>query len=278
MNFDLAHPLHLMKCPMLYQGMRFLNLFDCLFFYYIFVACVWFAYDQKIGARFFFLFVLSLVVNQGAKEFCALLRHLKVEHAHLYGFPSGAAQGMVTLLGFLALKVRKTWFWFLTIFLVLLVSYSRVYIGTHNRPDIIEGWAIGVALLAIYVATLPIIERFLVSQSKSKILVLSGCATLILCFLCRHPDAKALLVSGFGASVGLSWATQLAEPQNLYQRIGRALIAILGLYFLHQAMAQASHNVWLHTLEYYGAALLIGFWLSFGVPFLCSLVQAFKKS
>ena len=65
-----------------------------------------------------------------------------------FGFVSNHATNMsiVGIMVFLVLKkhYRKSWIFLLT--LVLIISYSRIYLGVHYLSDIIGGWILGLFL------------------------------------------------------------------------------------------------------------------------------------
>jgi undecaprenyl-diphosphatase len=67
----------------------------------------------------------------------------------LYGFVSSHAANTMGLAVFSLLTIKKRWFSILIISWVLLVSYSRVYLGVHYPSDILGGWLVGsgIALL-----------------------------------------------------------------------------------------------------------------------------------
>jgi membrane-associated phospholipid phosphatase len=278
-QFELTLMTHLqtIRGPLLDLVMVFLNLLDTQPFYIVVVACVWFGFRHKWGIALLFLSLISSLINQDLKT---LLAQPRPEHldpalglvwATSYGFPSGAAQGFVTIFGFLALQVKKKWFWVASIFLILLVSFSRVYLGLHFPTDILGGWAIGLLLLWGYWKGLPLAERFLRRQTRWRLMCISALCTFILCLLCLRPSLMLLMIFGFGVSVGLIWAPRFQEPQRVSQRITRPLIALAGIFLMQKGaetwvafMPQAIQFSWLTFAHF-----IIGAWLSFGMGILC---------
>ncbi len=79
-----------------------------------------------------------------------------------YAFPSMHAALSVAVYGFLAVAIarelRGYWHWVpysLTVFLVVSIGFSRLYLGAHWLSDILAGWSLGL----IWVATMGIAYR-----------------------------------------------------------------------------------------------------------------------
>jgi len=79
-----------------------------------------------------------------------------------YAFPSMHASLSVAVYGFLAAAIarelRGYWHWLpysLTVFVVVSIGFSRLYLGAHWLSDILAGWSLGL----VWVATLSIAYR-----------------------------------------------------------------------------------------------------------------------
>jgi undecaprenyl-diphosphatase len=96
-----------------------------------------------------------------------------------YSFPSGHTQSSVGTFGAIALGVKKTRVKILSLALVLLVPFSRMYLGVHTPLDV--GVSFLVALVLIFIL------RPLVKSSKEKPLfmwaLIGALALLIVVFL-----------------------------------------------------------------------------------------------
>jgi len=70
-----------------------------------------------------------------------------------YSFPSGHSFAAVTLYGMLAYWLvraasrRRAWIWTGTVFLILAIGFSRVYLGVHYASDVAAGFAAGLPWL-----------------------------------------------------------------------------------------------------------------------------------
>lgn len=94
----------------------------------------------------------SALLNIAAKQFFARERPSlweSIAPEHNYSFPSGHAMGSMTLAATLiGLSWTTRWRWPVLIVMapfVLLVGFSRLYLGVHFPSDILAGWAVATA-------------------------------------------------------------------------------------------------------------------------------------
>jgi undecaprenyl-diphosphatase len=73
-----------------------------------------------------------------------------------YAFPSAHAGRSIAVYGFLAVAIarelRSNWHWLpysSAVFLVVAISFSRLYLGAHWFSDVLGGWSLGVAWVAL---------------------------------------------------------------------------------------------------------------------------------
>ncbi len=121
------------------------------------VVTLWFAVDKRIAQKLFFVTAFSLGVNGIIKNFVKMPRPFadgKVscvrEHtATGYSFPSGHTQNFATWSTLIALKTKKILVWIVTISLILLVAFSRMFLGAHYPMDVIAGALLGVLFATV---------------------------------------------------------------------------------------------------------------------------------
>ncbi len=95
-------------------------------------------------------------LKQGATSFWGLLPSNAVDYYRnlggefSYGFPSGHTSVAVTVWGALALMFRKKWLTYLSIALIVLIPFSRIYLGVHFLADVIGGYVLGGLILWIF--------------------------------------------------------------------------------------------------------------------------------
>lgn len=129
------------------------------YFYMCLMPVFFIFFDRKKACSFSILILVSLLINAIIKNIVSIPRPLDdvvnplyASLAKGYSFPSGHAQGSVTLWGLIIISNKKSIKIFITCTLmILLISFSRLYLGVHFPLDIISGWVIGITVLFCYV-------------------------------------------------------------------------------------------------------------------------------
>ncbi|MGQ9778595.1 MAG: phosphatase PAP2 family protein [Bacillota bacterium] len=258
----------------LFRGASFLGseLFFLLFLPFI-LWCVDFTAGIRLGSYVF----LSQFVNIAAKDLFQLPRpaHYRPELARVkqggYGLPSGHAQNTIILWGALAVWSGKAWVRAAAAVLVLMVGFSRVYLGVHFPTDVLAGWGIGAMLLALFLAATPVVEERLTRMGLIPRIVLALALPILLALI--HPAKD--VVGGLAAMTGLGLGAALFAHRRSFcargpwpRRIVRYLLGIsvlAGLYLgLSAVFPRAGSALYLpfRFLRY----MLLGLWAGLGAP------------
>jgi undecaprenyl-diphosphatase len=64
-------------------------------------------------------------------------------HGGSYGFPSSHAANTAGLTCFCVFVLRRRWLSWVMVGWMVLVCYSRMYLGVHYPSDILAGWLLG---------------------------------------------------------------------------------------------------------------------------------------
>jgi len=137
-------------------------------------------------------------------------------------FPSGHAQNGVTVWGFLASRARSAAFWGLAVLVMLLIAFSRIYVGVHYPQDVIGGLILGAIFLCLFLWLMPLAERWLSRQPLALKLALAIVLPIAGLFLHRAdlrglypaPDAATTMGTILGMSAGF-----LFEPRAIRFRV-----------------------------------------------------------
>ena len=128
------------------------------FFTVLGLIIVW-CCNKKWGFRFLLTGLTGTAVNQLLKAIFLVPRpwildpeFTIVESARAgatgYSFPSGHTQSAATVFGVLALWARKKWVTVCCVLAVLLVGFSRMYLGVHTPLDVGVSFVLALALAA----------------------------------------------------------------------------------------------------------------------------------
>lgn len=121
-----------------------------LFIGLVFGVCYW-AVDKRLGEYLGKSLFSSLLLNSFLKNLFCLPRpigeegivSIRTETATGYSFPSGHSQMNSTLYSALSLFLKKRWFSVVSAVAVLLIGFSRLYLGVHYPKDVLVGIALG---------------------------------------------------------------------------------------------------------------------------------------
>ncbi|MFI1279980.1 phosphatase PAP2 family protein [Streptomyces sp. NPDC020858] len=125
-----------------------------------FLACVllWWRGDRERALRVALVTVVATAVQQGLKALVGRERPVwsdPVDSAQYLAYPSGHALTATVVCGLLLWLLphpAPAWApfaWALAAVSVLGVGFTRVYLGVHWLSDVVAGWLLGVALVAL---------------------------------------------------------------------------------------------------------------------------------
>ena len=248
-------------------------------FHLLLLPLLFWCVDLRLGARVGVFLLLSSYLNLGLKALVHQPRPfdldpgLQLTSAEGYGLPSGHAQLAVVAWGAMAAWTRKGWFWGVAISLMALIGLSRIYLGVHFPADVLAGWAVGGLSLAVYLAVLPGVERWLAGlELRWQLLLALGMPAFL--FLI-HPAKNTATAMGTlaGAGLGLVLAyryVHFSAHGSLWQRVLRFLIGGVVVVLLYGGLKVVfpGEGSSLYLVFRFLGFGIIGLWATLGAPWL----------
>jgi membrane-associated phospholipid phosphatase len=257
-------------------------------FYLLALPLLYWCWDKKKAIYTGAAFLLAISLNDIMKT---VFQHPRPDPAKLLpgirelaaqympdepGFPSGHAQGSVAFWGSLALSLRNRAVWAICIILIILVSYSRLYLGVHYTGDVIGGLLLGLVCLAAVIPaanfTAMHYHRFH-SLAVISVLILAPVAAFM--FLPGNLLAKDMgAISGFLVGAYLAEKEVSFNPRNrLISQAAKIAIGIAGLAAIRFGLKAVLPDLPIAGFFRYW---LIGAWVSIGAPYVFSRISALR--
>ncbi len=276
-------------------------------FYLLLLPFIYWCIDRSIGASLAPLYLISAYINTLAKTTLFQPRPFQYDtRVWVYdpeitrgGLPSGHTQQTVVVWGYLAAQFRRiraakapaivdaptsvgapvgvngiakaVWLWVVAIALMLLVPFSRMYLGVHFPHDLLGGYVLGGLCLAAYLWLAPDVARWLRAQSLSWQLGLA--VGIPLCMIALFPTEDGVATSATLAGMGIGFALDRCwlNFEIAGDWLKRAACYALGVLVLvgiwgglKVLFASLDPALIFRFIRY----ALIGFWTAFGAPLI----------
>jgi membrane-associated phospholipid phosphatase len=301
--------------PVLSAAMKLITNVVSEFVFFGAVMFLFWVINERKAFRLGMLILMAAWLNSLAKAAFQQPRPFHLESAlgmvyeSNYGFPSGHAQFIMSFTIPLAywfcsywrrrtslqarsggLAVRIT-VWIVSVLLILLVSFSRLYLGLHFPQDILGGWILGGLTLAVYfvvekrfsteavIANHPAANRLRALAAKPRFRLIAAAVITVLMNALVPNHSSSAMFFGFAAGYmlmrsyfpfhpGLSGGPRPAE--RFIQNALRLAIGFTGAAVLYIGLkkifpgAASSHYSLFRFIRY----ALLGFWVSGGAPWV----------
>ncbi len=111
----------------------------------------------RAGVHWLLTLTIVGLLTEALKHYTAVQRPPLLDNSLMsYAFPSGHASQSVAVFGFLAVlmarELRSSWHWVpysSALFLVVAISFSRLYLGVHWLSDVLAGLSLGLVWVAL---------------------------------------------------------------------------------------------------------------------------------
>ena len=249
-------------------------------FYFLIFSFLFWCVDDRETARFAVLFCLSFWINSELKRFLGqprpydIVPELKVGYCSGGGgLPSYHAQGSFLFWGYLSLWFKRVHLYVLSIIIILLIAFSRIYLGHHFPTDILGGWLISFTLLCVFYLSHYKIEGRLEKTAFIIKILIAFSVPFIFTFI--KPSSWTIGDMGFLAGFGTGYCVlkefiAFNTAGGFLNKLLRYLTGIAGLVIIYYALKEISPA---DESSYYLPFLFVrfmfmGLWLSAGAPWV----------
>ena len=116
------------------------------------ISIIYWALDKKFGEYIAYSVLTSVLLNNTIKDIFKMkrpigeegIRTLREQTATGYSFPSGHTQGASSFYGAMAIYLKKRVMYIIATVMIILIGFSRLYLGVHYPKDVIVGGILGV--------------------------------------------------------------------------------------------------------------------------------------
>jgi len=196
-------------------------------FLILFISFGYFYWSPSRFSRVAMMLFISGLINAFLKDFFqdarpAIELMLDPKVGTSYGWPSGHSQIAVTLWGLLAYELKNKWATIGAITIIILIAFSRMYLGVHDLGDVFAGLIIGGMILLIW--HYAVINDLYKSLSKRSWLILILVFQLILYIFYPSHEGHELSIWFLGVMTG--WFIGASNINIISNPVKKLLISI----------------------------------------------------
>ncbi len=224
-------------------------------FFLVVLSLVYWCLNRQLGLRLLYALILAATINVALKLLIQAPRPFMVSDAvrlvivdEGLGFPSAHVMIAVVMWGYLAYYLRRTWLVAAVTLYVLLMAWSRMYLGVHYPQDVVGGVIFGLPTLALLIW---LIEHFAPAWSRLSLTTQAAVVTLtaivLFVFLSGYDSARAVTGILIGTAIGMTLEqrdVRFSVRGSLAQRVLRfaagmmlVLVVFFGLRVLFGVLA-----------------------------------------
>jgi membrane-associated phospholipid phosphatase len=144
------------RSPVLTTAMKVITLLGNEEGYLLLLPLLYWCINAPLARTMFVLLFTSFTANTTFKHMFAIPRPGATGVTMVYqpggfSFPSGHAQGTMTMWGYLVTQWKDRRFRIAAVVLIFLVGFSRLYLGVHYPQDVLGGWLVALLLVVAFV-------------------------------------------------------------------------------------------------------------------------------
>lgn len=268
--------------PILDKAAEFITMMGEEYFFIVAIAIIFWCVNKKLGYRLGFTLISSLALNGAIKDIFKVprifgeegIRNLRVETATGYSFPSGHTQGSTTFWACIMKNVSKPIIHVLGTIFIVLIAFSRIYLGVHRPIDVIGAILIAMIWVHIIDKVLNVLEK---SGNKRFLFIIIIPIVLGLYFFRTHNyySASGICIGFFIGYFLESKYINFNEKGTLYQNIIKFILGVAVVLLIKAILKIILPKDLIWNFVRY---TFVGVWMSSGAPFLFTKLNLVNKS
>lgn len=250
-------------------------------FLILFISFGYFYWSPARFSRVAMMLFISALINTFLKDFFqdprpAIELMLDPKVGTTYGWPSGHSQIAVTLWGLLAYELKNKWITVGAISTIILIAFSRMYLGVHDFGDVLAGLLIGGIILSVW--HYAVINNWYEKLTKKHWLFLIILFQLILYISYPSHEGHELSIWFLGVMtgwfVGSSNISLTSQPfKRLFLSISATAIVFISLIYITQLEAGIQFKGVLGIILSYLLGMIFSILVTLLIPRLLRLMR-----
>ena len=250
-------------------------------FLILFISFGYFYWSPARFSRVAMMLFISALINTFLKDFFqdprpAIELMLDPKVGTTYGWPSGHSQIAVTLWGLLAYELKNKWITVGAISTIILIAFSRMYLGVHDFGDVFAGLLIGGIILSVW--HYAVINNWYEKLTKKHWLVLIILFQLILYISYPSHEGHELSIWFLGVMtgwfVGSSNISLISQSfKRFFLSISATAIVFMSLIYITQLEAGIQFKGVLGIILSYLLGMIFSILVTLLIPRLLRLMR-----
>ena len=243
-------------------------------FLILFISFGYFYWSPARFSRVAMMLFISALINIFLKDFFqdprpAIELMLDPKVGTTYGWPSGHSQIAVTLWGLLAYELKNKWITIGAISTIILIAFSRMYLGVHDFGDVFAGLLIGGIILSVW--HYAVINNWYEKLTKRHWLILIILFQLILYIFYPSHEGHELSIWFLGVMtgwfVGLSNISLISNSfKRFFLSISATAIIFISLIYITQLEAGIQYKGVLGIIYSYLLGMMFAILVTWLIP------------
>ncbi len=259
--------------PPLDSFFKTLNFLQTEEFFLLALPIIWWCVNKRIGASLAIVFLLSDYMVRVLKGITNVTRPYDAEprirnldpQADL-SFPSAGAMDSTIFWAYCAALLRSRVLWLVALGAIVVMSFTRIYLGAHYPSDVAASALLGGLIILIVIGG-RVADRLAASPRAAKWVLALGAPIILALTRLNHETAVTLgALMGFASGILVEARFVAFEPRTTWTRqVTKAIVGIGVGLAVRLALKPLLPDADVFTFMRYA---VIGLWMGVGAPWV----------